>query len=320
MSDENIVYLVRIHGRGGQGGVTAAQLCVNAFDGMGVCMPRFGAERMGSPTESYARMSKTPELVRTNEQVYSPQYVCVLDDSLLFDVDCAAGLPPGGFLIVNTCRPIEEIKGIIKREDINYALIDATNLALEYLGRNITNTVILGGLVKVAPQLFTNEQLGVAIADQFKSVIAQKNLDAIKVAPEKTIVHACSEDIKLDFNADYKKAWSHVELGKLGFEQMDKAGVWYTKDIDGGSARVNTGSWGVAVATFHSEYCTNCHQCVFICPDFAIKREERDGKMYVVSIDEFHCKGCESCVLVCKGRKDKETGEWNKALTMKMKC
>ena len=69
--DENTVIEVRIHGRGGQGGVTAAQLCVDAFDGPGVCQPAFGAERMGSPTESYARMSKNPELVRTNEKVYA---------------------------------------------------------------------------------------------------------------------------------------------------------------------------------------------------------------------------------------------------------
>ena len=163
MSEDNLVSLVRFHGRGGQGAVTAAQLCVNSFDGPGVCMPTFGAERMGSPVAAFARCSKNGKLVRTNEQIYSPQYSCVLDDSLLFDVDCASGVPPGGFLIINTCRPIEEIKKIVKRDDVNYVLIDATNLALEHLGRNITNTIILGGLVKVAPQLFSIEELGEAV-------------------------------------------------------------------------------------------------------------------------------------------------------------
>ena len=143
-------------------------------------------------------------------------------------------------------------------------------------------------------------------------------MDAIKLTDAASVVYPC--DAKLDFTADYKKDWSHIELGKLGSEDLDIAGVWYVKDVDGGSRRVNTGSWGTATAVFHEEYCTNCHQCVFICPDLAILREERDGKMVVVGVDEFHCKGCENCVLVCKGKKDKETGEWNKALTMRMKC
>ena len=106
-------------------------------------------------------MSKNYEKVRTNEQVYSPQYVAVLDDSLLFDVDCTAGIVPGGYLVINTCRPIEEIKEIIGKYNppaIHIALIDATNVALEYLGRNITNTLILGALLKVAPEIFTLDQ------------------------------------------------------------------------------------------------------------------------------------------------------------------
>ena len=86
LSAEDYVISVRFHARGGQGGVTASQLCVDSFDGFGVNQPRFGAERMGSPTESYARMSKNKTLVRTNEQVYTPNYVGVLDDSLLVKI------------------------------------------------------------------------------------------------------------------------------------------------------------------------------------------------------------------------------------------
>ncbi len=316
-------YLVRFHGRGGQGAVTAAQLCMMAFEGLGTCMPNFGAERMGAPVLSFAKMSKDYEKVRTNEQVYSPQYVAVLDDSLLFDVDCTAGIVPGGYLIINTCRPIEEVREIISKNnppEINIALIDATHIALEYLGRNITNTLILGALVKVAPEIFGIDQLADAIAEQFNPKIAQKNMDAIKTVPDATIVHKCDASVKLSLETDYKKDWSHIALGLKGATELDKAGVWYTSVIDGGSTRVNTGAWGVSVAQFHPEYCINCQNCVFICPDLAITREERDGKMYVIGVDEFHCKGCESCVTVCPGKKDKETGEVHKALTMKMKC
>ncbi len=317
-------YLVRFHGRGGQGAVTAAQLCMMAFDGVGTCMPSFGAERMGSPVMSFARMSTDYDLVRTNEQVYSPHYSCVLDDTLLEDVDCTAGLVPGGYLIVNTCRPVEEIQEIVAKNNPpphNLALIDATNIALEFLGRNITNTLILGALVKVAPQIFTIKQLSEAISTQFSAKIAQKNMDAIAIVPEKTEVFPCKDDVVLEFDKNYKKDWSHLKFGNRGATELDEAGVWYTDAVDGGSKRVKTGSWGTSVAQFHEEYCINCHNCVFICPDFAILRKQLDnGKWQVIGIDEYHCKGCGSCVEVCPGKKDKETGEKMKALTMKMKC
>lgn len=316
-------YLIRFHGRGGQGAVTAAQLCAMAFDGPATCMPTFGAERMGSPVASFVKLSKDFEKVRTNEQVYSPQYVAILDDTLLFDVDCTAGMVPGGYLVVNTCRPIEEIKEIIAKNNppaINIALIDATNIALEYLGRNITNTLILGALLKVAPELFTIDQLSDAIAEQFNAKIAQKNMDAIKVVPDATQVYPAEEDIKISYEKDYKTPWSHVKPDLIGVKEWDPAGVWYVDKVDGGSLRVNTGAWGVSVATYHPEYCIQCGNCVFVCPDFCIMREEKDGKWQVVGVDEFHCKGCGNCSEVCPGKKDKETGEKHKALTMKMKC
>jgi len=122
----DVVIQIRFHARGGQGGVTASQLCVDAFEGYGVNQPSFGAERMGSPTESYARLSKNPNLVRTNEQVYTPNYVGVLDDSLLKDIDVTQGMFPGGYLIVNTTMSYDEIRSKVKRKDINFAKLDAT--------------------------------------------------------------------------------------------------------------------------------------------------------------------------------------------------
>ena len=105
---EEYTISIRFHARGGQGGVTASQLCVDSFNGNGVNQPRFGAERMGSPTESFARLSK--HQIRTNEQVYTPNYVGVLDDSLLEDVDVTSGMTPGGWLIVNTTISFDKIR------------------------------------------------------------------------------------------------------------------------------------------------------------------------------------------------------------------
>ena len=140
---------------------------------------------MGSPTESYARLGKNKNLIRTNTQVYTPNYVGVLDDTLLEDIDVANGITPGGWLIVNTDMSFDEIKSKVSRDDINLAKLDATSLALEVLGRNITNTVILGALVKVSG-IFTLDQLKDAIFKTFKARIAEKNAKVVELAFEKT--------------------------------------------------------------------------------------------------------------------------------------
>ncbi|MBN2155128.1 MAG: 2-oxoacid:acceptor oxidoreductase family protein [Candidatus Lokiarchaeota archaeon] len=277
---------------------------MDSFPGFGVNQPRFGAERMGSPTESYARLGKNPTLIRTNTQVYAPNYVGVLDDTLLDDIDVTEGITPGGWLIVNTTMSFDEIREKIHRDDINFAKLDATNLALEVLGRNITNTVILGALVKVS-DIFTLEQLKDAIFKTFKASIAEKNAKVVEMAYERT--EMLDLGFKMNYEADTKEPWSQIDLGKPGYKERDLAGVWYTL---GGSEKVKTGSWGVSVAQWNKDLCINCHRCFLVCPDLAILRElGEDGDYHVAGVDEYHCKGCMNCVLICP----------KNALTEKMK-
>ncbi len=290
---------LRFHARGGQGGVTASNLCVEAFYGYGVCQPRFGAERMGSPTESYVRLSANVDLVRSNEQVYGPHFVSVLDESLLSEVDVTAGVPKGGWLIVNTVMDQLSIQEAVKRKDINIATIDATRIALDVLGRNITNTIILGALIRIS-HLFTLEELSNAIMKRFKGAIAGKNIEAIKQAIEETCIFDIGVDP--DFTVDTKVPWQQIDLGLPGYKELDKAGVWYCdeKVIPVGSDQVNTGSWGEWDMIWDAETCTNCAQCWFICPDFAIIREKReDGKYHMIGIDLLHCKSCLNCLNIC---------------------
>ncbi len=290
---------LRFHARGGQGGVTASNLCVEAFYGYGACQPRFGAERMGSPTESYVRLSANADLVRSNEQVYGPHFVSVLDPSLLTEVDVTAGIPRGGWLIVNTEMDQLTIQDAVKRKDINIATIDATRIALEVLGRNITNTIILGALIRIS-NLFTLEELSDAIMKRFKGEIAGKNIQAIKQAIEETCLYDMG--IEPDFTVDSKVAWQQVALGLPGYKDLDKAGVWYCDEdiIPVGSDQVNTGSWGEWEIIWDEETCTNCAQCWFICPDFATLRKlGDDGKYQMAGIDVFHCKACQNCLNIC---------------------
>jgi len=295
---ENVINL-RFHARGGQGGVTASNLCVEAFYGFGVCQPLFGAERMGSPTESYVRLSANEDLVRSNEQVYGPHFVSVLDPSLLGEIDVAAGIPKGGWLIVNTVLNQQDIQEIVKRKDINVATIDATRIATEVLGRNITNTIILGALIRIS-NLFTLDELSDAIMRRFKGEIAARNIAAIKQAIEETCVYDLGIDI--DFSIDTKVPFQQIKLGLPGYKELDKAGVWYTDDdvMEIGSSQVMTGTWGEWDIIWDEEKCTDCAQCWFICPDFAIIREKgEDDLWHMTGIDTFHCKSCQNCINIC---------------------
>jgi pyruvate ferredoxin oxidoreductase gamma subunit len=290
---------LRFHARGGQGGVTASNLCVEAFYGYGVCQPLFGAERMESPTESYVRLSANEDLVRSNEQVYGPHFVSVLDPSLLGEIDVTAGMPKGGWLIVNTSLNQQDIQDIVNRKDINVATIDATRIALDVLGRNITNTIILGALVRIS-HLFTVDELSEAIMRRFKGELAGKNIHAIKQAIEETCIYDLGIDI--DFSIDTKVPWQQVKPGLPGFKELDKAGVWYCDEdvIDVGSSQVMTGTWGEWEIIWDEEKCTDCAQCWFICPDFAIIREKGDdGLWHMSGIDSFHCKSCLNCLNIC---------------------
>jgi pyruvate ferredoxin oxidoreductase gamma subunit len=290
---------LRFHARGGQGGVTASNLCVEAFIGYGVCQPKFGAERAGSPTESYVRLSMNEDLVRSNEQVYVPHFVSVLDPSLLTEVDIAAGVPKGGWVIVNTVMDQVAIQEIVKRKDLNIATIDATRIALDVLSRNITNTIILGSLIRVS-QFLTFEELSDAIMRRFKGELAGKNIAAIKQAYEETCLYEIGIDP--DFTVDTKVPWHQVKLGLPGFKEVDKAGVWYCDEdvIEVGSGQVNTGSWGEWEMIWDEEKCTDCAQCWFICPDFTILREKgEDGFWHMAGIDIYHCKSCQNCLNIC---------------------
>lgn len=297
---EHVINL-RFHARGGQGGVTASNLCVEAFYGYGVCQPLFGAERMGSPTESYVRLSANDDLVRSNEQVYAPHAVSVLDPSLLGEIDVTAGLAPGGWLIVNTVMDQKTIQDIVGRNDINVATIDALNIAMEILGRNITNTIILGALIRVVP-MFSVDALADAIMRRFKGEIAAKNVAAIKRAYEETCIYEDPNIPTLDFTKDTKVPWQQVFPGLPGYKEVDKAGVWYCDEdvIEMGSKQVITGSWGEWDMIWDEEKCTDCAQCWYICPDFAIIREKgEDGLWHMKGIDQSHCKSCQNCLEIC---------------------
>ena len=170
---------VRLHGRGGQGVVTAAELMATAafLDGKHTqAFPTFGSERMGAPVASFVRISD--KAIRIRSQIYEPDYVIVQDPTLIGSVDVFAGLKKGGLVLINTEKNVSELK---LKDLSNVKTIPATKIAIEILGRPIPNTVMLGAFAGLTG-LVSMDGIRKAMATRFKGEIAEKNTIAAEKA------------------------------------------------------------------------------------------------------------------------------------------
>lgn len=169
---------LRIHGRGGQGSVTAAELiAVAAFEGglYAQAFPAFGVERRGAPVQAFVRFSSSK--IRLRSQVYEPDYIIVQDSTLIKDVNVFLGVKPGGIVIVNTeKKPDYQIPTGVK-----VITIDATSIALETIGLPITNTALMGAFAAASGEI-AFPALENALRHRFKGDLAEKNIEASRRA------------------------------------------------------------------------------------------------------------------------------------------
>jgi pyruvate ferredoxin oxidoreductase gamma subunit len=179
------VFQVRIHGRGGQGVVTAAELLsVAAFvEGRHAqAFPSFGSERTGAPVVSFCRIDD--KLIRVREPIAAPDALIVQDPTLLHQVDLFAGLETDGYMLINTSRSFEEL-GLgefvrrFRRERL--LTVPATELAREHLGRPLPNAVLLGGFAALAGVVSIDSVEG-AIRERFSGALADGNSAAARAA------------------------------------------------------------------------------------------------------------------------------------------
>jgi len=178
---------IRWHGRGGQGGVTSAELVARAAIDEGKyaqAFPAFGAERRGAPVIAFVRISGN-EPIRIRAEVAEPDVVVVLDSSLLRVVDVTSGLKARGMLVVNSKKQPEQIR---KEFSFNCSLatVDATKIARELLGVTIVNTSMIGALLR-ATGVVKLESLFEPLRQRFGR-LAERNIDAMKRAYEETSV------------------------------------------------------------------------------------------------------------------------------------
>jgi pyruvate ferredoxin oxidoreductase gamma subunit len=184
---------IRWHGRGGQGAVTSAEILAEAAISEGKyaqAFPSFGPERRGAPVLAFVRISES-QPIRIRSSITEPDIVVVLDPGLLKIVDVASGLKPGGIVIVNTTKTARQI-----RDEFNIkstlATVEATKIALEQLGVPITNTTMIGAVIK-ATESVKMESLFEPINKRFGRV-GEKNIAAMKRAYAETVI----EELKVD--------------------------------------------------------------------------------------------------------------------------
>jgi pyruvate ferredoxin oxidoreductase gamma subunit len=172
-------FQVRIHGRGGQGVVTAAELLsVAAFiDGRyAQAFPSFGSERTGAPVVSFCRISDRP--IQSREPVANPDALIVQDPTLLHVAGLLAGLEPDGYLLINSPRPPEELPlGAIDPDPDRVQTVAATEMALRRVGKPVPNTVLLGGFAALTRQVSLESVLE-AIRQRFPGPIGEANVVA----------------------------------------------------------------------------------------------------------------------------------------------
>ncbi len=179
---------IRWHGRGGQGAKTASLLLADAAFNTGKYIqgfPEYGPERMGAPITAYNRISETP--IRVHSNIYEPNFVVVVDDSLLDGVDVTKGLKPEGAILINTAASIDSIRQKLNGFEGKIYTINASKISKECLKANFPNTAMLSAIIKITG-IMTKEELLKDMEESFKHKFARKpeviepNMEAIKRA------------------------------------------------------------------------------------------------------------------------------------------
>ncbi|MCI1958742.1 MAG: 2-oxoacid:acceptor oxidoreductase family protein [Clostridia bacterium] len=178
---------IRWHGRGGQGAKTASLLLADVAFNTGKYVqgfPEYGPERMGAPITAYNRISDEP--IRVHSNIYDPQYVVVVDETLLETVDVTNGLKKDGAIVINSAKSADEIRPLLKGYEGKVYTIDARKISMAALGKYFPNSPMLAAIVKVTgimdDESFLSEMEG-SYKHKFasKPEVIEGNMKALKM-------------------------------------------------------------------------------------------------------------------------------------------
>ena len=190
MSKTSKAIEIRWHGRGGQGAKTACLLLADVCFSSGKEVqgfPEYGPERMGAPITAYNRISDKP--IRVHSNIYDPDYVVVVDETLIEDIDVTAGLKEDGAIIINTAKSPEEIRPMLRGYKGRVCTIDARKVSLATLGKYFPNSPMLAATLKVTGLMDIDaflKEMETSYAHKFatKPEVIKGNMDALKMALE----------------------------------------------------------------------------------------------------------------------------------------
>jgi pyruvate ferredoxin oxidoreductase gamma subunit len=176
------MFQVRIHGRGGQGVVSAAEMLSIAAFRRGKhaqAFPSFGSERTGAPVVAFCRIDESE--IRVREPILEPDALIIQDPTLLHQVDVFAGARPGAYILINSARSFEELglKDLIDR--FRTCTVPATELALKFVGRPLPNAALLGAFAAFS-EVVSLESVAGAIKEKFSDTVAAANIAAATAA------------------------------------------------------------------------------------------------------------------------------------------
>lgn len=179
---------IRWHGRGGQGAKTAALLLADVAFKTGKYVqgfPEYGPERMGAPITAYNRISSDP--IRVHSNIYTPEYVVVVDESLIGAVDVTAGLKEDGAIIINTPKSVDEIKPLLNGYPGRVYTLDAKEISIQTLGANFPNSPMLAAIVAVSGVMEEHafmKEMETSYHHKFakKPEVIEGNMNALKLA------------------------------------------------------------------------------------------------------------------------------------------
>jgi len=256
-----------LHGRGGQGAVTASRIIAAAAYEEGKysqAIPMYGTERRGAPLTAFVRIDNVR--VRERELVHTPDYSICFDEFLSMQQFIATNVKPGGIVLCNTMLKPEELplSGPIK-----IATVNATSIALETIGRPITNTALLGAFVKICPEI-SMKSVEKAIKKYFPGRLGDMNIAAIRRSYEEVTALVPAK------NQVAPKEVVSLEVGGYGI----------LKDVS---------SWRVFEPVIDEEKCVGCKTCWIYCGEAALEWKANDKPTMINNA----CKGCGVCATEC---------------------
>jgi pyruvate ferredoxin oxidoreductase gamma subunit len=275
---------IRWHGRGGQGAVTSAELTALAAIHEGKyaqAFPSFGPERRGAPVLAFNRIS-TANPIRVRSGVTKPDIVVVLDPGLVTLINVTEGLVPGGTLIVNSPKSVEELKQEFTG-DWKFGVVDASSIAKDLLKVNIVNTTMLGALIKLTGAIKL-ESLDEPLKERF-GARAKSNFEACMKAYNNIVISEITTSgpkKEKSFKADKVLTWKDLKVGCAVTEA-------------GNTKLFRTGDWKSQHPVWDDSKCIKCGICSLFCPEGCISQNQEGyfrGNMYF-------CKGCGICSHEC---------------------